>query len=132
MVSTKNNAASQWGRITLFSLFFLILFACLATPCLANSLEFSGLGKTNKTIEVYQIVDGQVSFVQTINSSEKIYTVPGSSYIMVIKPVNNTTFMSTPTGFVTFLTDNGYAILAFLFFILALVVIASIFLIGRH
>ncbi len=117
----KNDwAAPRTGRILFFILITLII---LIVPVWANSIQFSGLEKVNKTIEIQdinQVASGGNGYVSTINNSELFYFTPGDSYVFIVKPQNNTTILNNATTLSTFIfSTQGEALL---------ILVASIFL----
>jgi hypothetical protein len=131
LLSQNVDRASRPGRIKgrSLSLIFLFLVVFLLAASIgaasANSIQFSGLGQVNKTIQIYDIngvADGSNGVVDTINSSGLFYFHPGDSYMFEITPINNTTFLSGPVPLLNFTITSGSVLITIgfiLFFCLA-------------
>jgi hypothetical protein len=137
---SKSESASRPGRIKgrfllLLSVLIVLSVFAFALPVNANSIQFSGLGQVNKSIQIYDInnvADGTYGVVDEINSSGLFYFHPGDSYMFEVAPINNTTFLSGGVPFLDFLTGNGSPLIYAIFFVFfTIAVIGVILYIGK-
>jgi hypothetical protein len=131
-------AAIKIGRAIYFLIILLIILLTVSPPVNANTITFSGLNQTNKTLDVYDInaiaPGNESGFVSTINNTDVFYFEPGDSYNFQISTKKNTTFLSDPLSFGAFVfSSKGEALVYFgVLLFLGAALCCGLFIMGRR
>ncbi len=70
------------------------------------AFSFSDLSLQKTDVKIYQLNNGSMVYVTTINTSSDYIYDPTSDYIMVFQPTLASTYGSSPEGLIAFIQDN--------------------------
>jgi len=107
MMISKNTAKFLCLLIALLPFITAFIILSAHAQSVGVAFSFSDVSLQHSDLKVYQINNGSMVYVMTINSTagEFIYD-PTSDYIVVFQPTIANTYGSSAEGVLSFVTDN--------------------------
>jgi len=107
------HTAKRWGARTgalLFLILILIQFTGTATA--SGNISFSDLNFIGCQFDVYDIYNGENTYIGTYNSTSVIPYVDGHNYQYVLKGSAPRAILTSPEGLFNFFNENRDSLLA--------------------
>jgi hypothetical protein len=120
-------------KILLTLLLLGLLTVNAGAQTVGPAFSFSDVSLQKSDLMVYQLANGSMVYLYTINSTSSFIYDPTSDYVVVFKPSLVSTYGSSPEGLLNLITDNPElaALVLIVFFVLFIIGLFA-FIYRRH